>query len=185
MLKITNKAITRNLLCLSSKRSIVFQATKLRSTISTVETEKIRKPITINDELPDPTEHQFRQRLGFVAFVLSVSSALGLLFNYEKTESPIVVNTIYYLRRSAKTREILGDNIEFDGLIPWVSGKLNQVQGKVNIKFHIKGSNNVVGTVRLVADRNNRDEEFLIHEWTLTVNGQKLDILSEIEGASI
>lgn len=136
------------------------------------------RPLRIDRELPDPTKDKYKQRLQFLGFSVAITAALTLIFNYEKTESPIVSNTIYHLRRSPLTADLLGENIEFDGLIPWVHGELNQVAGKVNIKFHIKGNKNS-GTVRLVADRETPLDEFLIHEWSLTVDDRKIDLLSE------
>lgn len=83
------------------------------------------------------------------------------------------------MRRSPKIREVLGDQIDFDGLVPWVSGELNQVSGDVNIKFYLKGSKGKVGEVKLVADRENQRQEFLIHEWSVQVDGKKYDLLAE------
>lgn len=136
------------------------------------------RPLRIDRELPDPTKGKIKQRLQFLGFSVAMVAALTIIFNYEKTESPIVSNTLYHLRRSPATAQLLGENIEFDGLVPWVHGELNQVAGKVNIRFHIKGDKNA-GVVRLIADRETPLDEFLIHEWSLTVNEQKLDLLSE------
>ncbi|EDO17888.1 hypothetical protein Kpol_1043p79 [Vanderwaltozyma polyspora DSM 70294] len=162
-----------------SSSSILFPRYFATNVVNKNVNDELKKPLRIERELPDPTKDKYKQRIGFAAFVIAVGSSLALIFNYEKTESPIVVNTLYYLRRSPRTRELLGDNIEFDGIIPWVYGELNQVAGNVNIKFHIKGSNNVSGTVKLIADRKNREEEFLIHQWTLTVGDKQIDLLSE------
>ena len=137
------------------------------------------RPLRIDRELPDPTTERRKRILGFVVFSVAIGSALSLIFNYEKTESPIISNTLYHLRRSPATRDILGESIEFDGIIPWVYGELNSVKGRINITFYIKGDKNVTGTVRLVADRNTHDEEFLIHEWSVTAAGKKIDLLSE------
>lgn len=137
------------------------------------------KPMVIDRELPDPMADRKKQWLGFAAFTVAVSSALAIIFNYEKTENPIISDTLYQLRKSPITNEWLGENIEFDGIVPWVYGKLNPVAGKINITFYIKGSKNQSGMVRLVADRENRHDEFLIHEWSLTVNDQRFDLLSE------
>ncbi|CAI4064309.1 hypothetical protein SKDZ_09G0150 [Saccharomyces kudriavzevii ZP591] len=137
------------------------------------------RPLRVNRELPDPTRERKKRILGFVAFSVAMGSALSLIFNYEKTESPIISNTLYHIRRSPATRNILGESIEFDGIIPWVYGELNSVKGRINITFYIKGDKNVSGTVRLVADRNTHDEEFLIHEWSVTAAGKKIDLLAE------
>ncbi|QLQ82267.1 hypothetical protein HG537_0H00290 [Torulaspora globosa] len=136
------------------------------------------RPMRVDRELPDPNQGRVKRRVQFVGFAAAIAAALTVIFNYEKTESPVVSNTLYHLRRSPATAELLGDNIEFDGLVPWVYGELNQVAGNVNIKFHIRGSKNA-GTVRLVADRETPLDEFLIHEWSLTVGDKKIDLLSE------
>ncbi|CAI4064322.1 Coa1p SKDI_09G0140 [Saccharomyces kudriavzevii IFO 1802] len=137
------------------------------------------RPLRVDRELPDPTRERKKRILGFVAFSVAMGSALSLIFNYEKTESPIISNTLYHIRRSPATRNILGESIEFDGIIPWVYGELNSVKGRINITFYIKGDKNVSGTVRLVADKNTHDEEFLIHEWSVTAAGKKIDLLAE------
>lgn len=137
------------------------------------------RPLRIDRELPDPTTERRKRIAGFLLFSVAIGSALSLIFNYEKTESPIISNTLYYIRRSPATKNILGESIEFDGIIPWVYGELNSVKGRINITFYIKGDKNVTGTVRLVADRNTHDEEFLIHEWSVTAAGQKIDLLAE------
>ncbi|CAI4039612.1 hypothetical protein SMKI_09G0180 [Saccharomyces mikatae IFO 1815] len=137
------------------------------------------RPLRIDRELPDPGKERKKQILGFLVFSVAIGSALSLIFNYEKTESPIISNTLYHIRRSPATRDILGESIEFDGIIPWVYGELNSVKGRINITFYIKGDKNVTGTVRLVADRNTRDEEFLLHEWSVTTADKKIDLLAE------
>lgn len=137
------------------------------------------RPLRIERDLPDPYKDKNKQKIQLLGFSVTIVAALALIFNYEKTESPVISNTLYHLRRSPATRDLLGENIEFDGLIPWVFGELNQVAGKVDIKFHIKGSKNVSGVVKLVAGRASRRDEFLIHEWSLTTKDRKIDLLSE------
>lgn len=136
------------------------------------------RPLRVDRELPDPNKGKTKQKVQFVGFSVMIAAALTLIFNYEKTESPVISNTLYHLRRSPATAQLLGENIEFEGLIPWVHGELNQVAGKVNIRFNIKGEKNS-GVVKLVADRESPLDEFLIHEWSLTVKDQKIDLLSE------
>ncbi|QEU59275.1 Coa1 [Kluyveromyces lactis] len=141
------------------------------------------RPMRIDRELPDPTKDVNKRRLQFVGFIVLMTSALAMIFNYEKTQSPVISNTLYHMRRSPKIREVLGDQIDFDGLVPWVSGELNQVAGNVNIKFYLKGSKGTVGEVRLVADRENQHQEFFIHEWSVKVDDKKYDLLEESGGA--
>lgn len=107
------------------------------------------RPLRIDRDLPDPTKDKIKNRAQLGAFAIAICASLAMIFNYEKTQSPIVSNSLYHMRRSQSIREILGDNIDFDGLTPWVFGTLNQVAGKVNISFYIKGSKNVQGVVKL------------------------------------
>ncbi|KAL6947493.1 hypothetical protein ACO0RG_000067 [Hanseniaspora osmophila] len=144
-------------------------------------------PMTVNTELPDPFKGKTIRRLQFLSFIVAISVALAVVFNYEKTKSPVVSNTLYQLRRSDRIRDLMGSSIDMYGLMPWVSGELNQVQGKINIKFYVKGSKNKRGIVRLVADRENKQHEFLIHEWSLESeeDGVKIDLLGEDSNAKI
>ncbi|SCU77429.1 LADA_0A00408g1_1 [Lachancea dasiensis] len=167
---------------LSSRRS--FGAVLLRSLSTHRAAEPLvlkdkSKPLRIERELPDPTKDKFKNRLQLGIFVVAIGVSLACIFNYEKTQSPIVSNSLYHMRRSQAIRELLGDSIDFDGLVPWVYGELNQVAGKVDISFYIRGSKNVQGIVKLVADRENKHQEFLIHDWSVSVGGQKIDILAE------
>lgn len=137
------------------------------------------RPLRIDRELPDPTKDRYKQKIQLVAFFIAIGASLSLIFNYEKTQSPVVSNTIYHMRRSQQIRELLGDNIDFDGLIPWVYGDLNQVAGRVNIMFYLKGTKEVRGIVKLIANRENKHQEFLIHEWSVTVGDKKIDLLAD------
>lgn len=164
-----------------------FSKSVLKRFVATQEPKILLKnanrPMRIDRELPDPTKDKFKRRVQFVGFLVAMGVSLAVIFNYEKTQSPVITNTIYHMRKSPKIRESLGEQIDFDGIIPWVHGELNQVAGRVNIKFYLKGSKGKVGTVKLVADRENKHQEFLIHEWSVEVDGQKYDLLSEDGGA--
>lgn len=170
------KTASRNLL----RKNLKFQT--IRSVATTIDTStniKQGKKLRVDRELPDPRADRTKRVLGFLGFSAAIAASLTIIFNYEKTENPIISTTLYQLRRSAKTKELLGENIEFDGFIPWVYGTLHPVQGKINITFYIKGDKNKGGVVRLIADRENRNDEFLIHEWSLTVEGDRVDILEK------
>lgn len=167
----------------SYSRQRIFHASRISylmlSTKRTLVLKDKSRPMRIDRELPDPTKDKVKRRIQLGAFFVAMGVSLACIFNYEKTQSPIISNTLYHLRRSALTRDLLGDSIDFDGLVPWVYGELNQVSGDINIRFAIKGSKGVRGMVKLVADRENKNQEFLIHEWSVTVNGKKIDLLSE------
>ncbi|CCF57861.1 hypothetical protein KAFR_0D02140 [Kazachstania africana CBS 2517] len=165
-----------NILALLKSSNSVYS----RSFITTGARLNVEKPpLRIERELPNPFADRKKHMWQLVGFSVTMALTLSLIFNYEKTQNPIIDTTLHQLRGSNITRNILGENIQFDGLVPWVYGKLNPVAGKVDIKFYIKGTKDKVGTIKLIADRNNHNEEFLIHEWSLTVDDQKYDLLTE------
>jgi cytochrome c oxidase assembly factor 1 len=62
------------------------------------------------------------------------------IFNYQKSSSSVVSSTLYALRTSPRAREILGDEIYFAQQIPWISGEMNQLHGRIDITFWVKGT---------------------------------------------
>lgn len=137
-----------------------------------------KKPMVVDKELPDPFKGKALRRANLIIYILSMCVGTYLVINYEKINSPIVSTTMHFLRRSKIIREELGDGIDFLTVFPWIQGKLNQVQGEVDINFKVGGSKNT-GTIRLLADRDDRQKEFLIHEWSLTVGDKKFDLLED------
>jgi cytochrome c oxidase assembly factor 1 len=154
-----------------------FQSTAAPLNASTVDAHG-KKPMTVERELPDPFKDRNRNRIQFVSFWILMGVSAVLIFNYEKTTSPIVTTTLHFLRRSQIIREVLGDKIDFSSFFPWISGELNQVKGVVNIKFEVSGTKKS-GIVRLVADRENKNQDFLIHEWSLTVDDKTYDLFDD------
>lgn len=74
-----------------------------------------------------------------IFIVIIVVSALGI-FNYQKASSSIVNSTLYALRTSEAGREALGEEIYFRDKFPWIWGKMNQLHGRINISFAVKGT---------------------------------------------
>ncbi|KAH3675018.1 hypothetical protein WICMUC_002850 [Wickerhamomyces mucosus] len=171
---ISSRLLSINPILPLSFKSITYSNIRYNSS-STI---KQSKPVTIDRELPDPLKDQFADRLKFFIFVTLMGISSVLIFNYEKINSPIVTTTLHFLRRSQIIREVLGDHIDFATLVPWVKGELNQVKGKVDIKFSVKGSKNN-GIITLIADREDRYSDFLIHQWNLTVDGKTYDLLED------
>lgn len=109
---------------------------------------------------------------------LVVGSSLAI-FNYQKSSSPVVAGTLYSLRTSAKAREYLGDDIYFKQQIPWISGEMNQLHGRININFQVKGTKNA-GTMRFASHRPSPKGMFETTEWSLeTEDGRLIDLLEE------
>lgn len=87
------------------------------------------------------------------AVVVTVS-ALGI-FNYQKSSSSVVAATLYALRTSEVGRRELGDEIYFRDMWPWIWGEMNQLHGRVNISFGVKGSRGK-GLMRFRSERKGR-----------------------------
>jgi cytochrome c oxidase assembly factor 1 len=89
-------------------------------------------------ELPTITPRRWIRTLP--VFVVVVGAAMLGIFNYQKSSSSVVSSTLYALRTSSQAREILGDEIYFAQQIPWISGEMNQLHGRINISFWVKGT---------------------------------------------
>ena len=73
-------------------------------------------------------------------FAIVVGAATLGIFNYQKSSSSVVSSTLYALRTSPKARQILGDQIYFSQKIPWISGEMDQLHGRIDISFWVKGT---------------------------------------------
>lgn len=62
------------------------------------------------------------------------------IFNYQKSSSSVVNSTLYALRTSPRGREVLGDEIYFAQQMPWIHGEMNQLHGRIDISFWVKGT---------------------------------------------
>ncbi|KXT06949.1 hypothetical protein AC578_7311 [Pseudocercospora eumusae] len=110
-------------------------------------------------------------------FALIVVGSSLAIFNYQKTSSSVVNSTLYSLRTNAQAREILGDEIYFASRIPWISGELNQLHGKIDISFWVKGTKKK-GLMRFKSERKTRMGLFETLEWSLQPEGgEKISLL--------
>ena len=92
-----------------------------------------------NRPLPDiPRPGRRWARTLPIFFTIITLSALGI-FNYQKASSSVVSATLYALRTSPRAREVLGDEIYFRDKVPWIWGELNQLHGKIDVRFGVKG----------------------------------------------
>ncbi|KAL1879111.1 hypothetical protein VTK73DRAFT_7335 [Phialemonium thermophilum] len=128
-------------------------------------------------ELPNIEATRFRWRRTLPIFLAIVAVCAAAIFNYQKLSSPIVSSTLYALRHSKKARDYLGDEIYFKDQIPWISGEMNQLQGKIDIRFAVKGTRNTA-VMRFASFRPSPKGVFETTEWTLeTADGKKIDLL--------
>ncbi|KAJ8114820.1 hypothetical protein ONZ43_g4812 [Nemania bipapillata] len=91
--------------------------------------------------------------------------------------SPVVASTLYALRTNKKARELLGDEIYFKQQIPWISGEMNQLRGRIDINFAVKGSRST-GVMRFASVRPSARAMFETTEWSLEMpDGTRVDLL--------
>jgi cytochrome c oxidase assembly factor 1 len=84
-----------------------------------------------------------------------MAASIFAFFNYQKQESSVVTSTLYALRTNPTVREELGDEIYFASKYPWIKGEINQVHGRIDVRFWVKGTKRQ-GEVRLRCRRRGR-----------------------------
>jgi len=132
-------------------------------------------------ELPDINQGGMRWARTIPIFLVVLISSTLAIFNYQKSSSSVVSATLYALRTSPKAREILGDDIYFAHQIPWIWGEMNQLHGKIDIQFKVKGTN-TSGMMRFNSHRTTRTGMFETTEWSLeTEDGRKINLLDETD----
>ncbi|OKL58890.1 hypothetical protein UA08_05786 [Talaromyces atroroseus] len=100
------------------------------------------------------------------------------IFNYQKSSSSVVSSTLYALRMSKQARDILGDEIYFAHRVPWISGTMNQLHGRIDISYWVKGTKSK-GKMRFKSIRPDRLSYFRTEEWTLeTEDGRVIQLLT-------
>ncbi|CAK7209335.1 cytochrome oxidase assembly protein 1 [Sporothrix curviconia] len=131
-------------------------------------------------ELPDVVKSRFRWSRTLPWFLLIVAGCSVAIFNYQKSSSPVVASTLYALRTSPRARAYLGDEIYFQQRIPWIAGEMNQMRGRINIHFAVKGTRNT-GRMRFTSHRPTPRGVFETIEWSLeTSDGRKIDLLEDV-----
>lgn len=110
----------------------------------------------------------------FLAIVAACSVAI---FNYQKSSSPIISSTLYALRTSPQARALLGDEIYFKHQIPWISGEMNQMRGRIDVSFSVRGTKGTA-VMRFASHRPSSRSFFQTTEWSLlTEDGERIDLL--------
>ncbi|KAI9686591.1 MAG: hypothetical protein M1822_003602 [Bathelium mastoideum] len=110
-------------------------------------------------------------------FLAVIGASALAIFNYQKLNSSVVSSTLYALRTNQEAREILGDEVYFASKVPWIRGELNQLHGRINISFWVKGTK-AQGLMRFRCERKSRMGFFETLEWSLTLeDGRILQLL--------
>lgn len=137
----------------------------------------IRRP---DRELPDIATAD-RWKRSIPIFLLVLGASTFALLNYQKLQSSVVASNLYALRTNPTARELLGDEIYFASKVPWVRGSINQVQGKIDISFSVRGTK-AKGLVRFKSRRTSRMGYFETQEWSLTLDDRTTVQLLENSG---
>lgn len=90
--------------------------------------------------LPSVSTGSYRWLKTMPIFAVVMVGSMLAIFNYQKTTSSVVSSTMYALRTNPEARKILGDEIYFASQIPWISGELNQLHGRIDISYWVKGT---------------------------------------------
>lgn len=88
-------------------------------------------------------------------FALIMTASTLAIFNYQKQSSSVVSSTLYALRTNQDARRVLGDEIYFASKVPWISGEINQLHGRIDISFWVKGTKGK-GLMRFRSERKSR-----------------------------
>ncbi|KAI8934394.1 hypothetical protein NX059_009130 [Plenodomus lindquistii] len=109
-------------------------------------------------------------------FIVVMTISLLAFFNYQKQESSVVSSSLYALRTNPAVREVLGDEIYFASKYPYIWGEINQVHGRIDISFWVKGTKRA-GEARLKCRRKGRGGLYHTQEWSLTLeDGTKMEL---------
>lgn len=73
-------------------------------------------------------------------FFAIMAASTAAIFNYQKQSSSVVSSTLYALRTNPHAREILGEEIYFASAMPWIRGEINQLHGRIDVSFWVKGT---------------------------------------------
>ncbi|KAI1636162.1 DUF1783-domain-containing protein [Biscogniauxia mediterranea] len=131
-------------------------------------------------DLPDV--QGFRWRRTLPVFVALIAASSVAIFNYQKLSSPVVASALYALRTSARAREVLGDEIYFRRQIPWIAGEMNQLRGRIDVRFGVRGTRGEA-VMRFASFRPSPKGAFETTEWSLeTPDGRRIDLLEGEDG---
>ncbi|KAK0270096.1 cytochrome oxidase assembly protein 1 [Friedmanniomyces endolithicus] len=130
-------------------------------------------------ELPTISTGSYGWLRSFPIFVAIMTGSVLAIFNYQKQSSSVVSSTLYALRTNPEAREILGDEIYFNSKVPIIWGEINQLHGRIDISFWVKGSR-TKGLMRFKSERKTRMGYFDTLEWSLEPSGgEKVSLLQD------
>lgn len=126
-----------------------------------------RRMTVHTESLPDPLAESRSHRRWFYGFAALMATTLIAIVKYEDANSPVVSSTLYTLRRSQTARSVLGDNIAFRSLFPWISGGVSTINGTVDFSYIAKGSKVDKCIVTFKAQKSKETNRFVVTEWSI------------------
>ncbi|OTB04177.1 hypothetical protein M426DRAFT_59046 [Hypoxylon sp. CI-4A] len=124
-----------------------------------------------------PSINTFKWGRTFPIFLAVIAASSVAIFNYQKLSSPVVASTLYALRTNGRARAYLGDEIYFKHQIPWIAGEMNQLRGRIDVRFPVRGTRNTA-VMRFASFRPTPKGVFETTEWSLeTADGTKINLL--------
>ncbi|EGV64283.1 hypothetical protein PSN45_004033 [Yamadazyma tenuis] len=142
---------------------------------NTVTTSPKTRKVTVDRELPDPLKDRYKNMKYAIVYGIGVTISCVVIFNYEKTTSPIINSIFYSLRRNPSVLEQLGENVNYKTSWPWIYGELNTVRGEIDINFAVKGEKND-GILYFKASRPRKADPFTVHHWYLKSGDKQIDL---------
>ncbi|GAM82774.1 hypothetical protein ANO11243_007600 [Dothideomycetidae sp. 11243] len=132
-------------------------------------------------ELPEVSSSR-RWLFSIPVFLAVMGLSTAAIFNYQKSSSSVVSSALYALRTNSQARQILGNEIYFASKFPWIAGELNQLHGRIDIKFWVKGTRQQA-LMRFKSHRRQRMGFFETTEWSLQTEDGTLYQLLGSDGA--
>ncbi|KAK4496321.1 hypothetical protein PRZ48_012301 [Zasmidium cellare] len=127
--------------------------------------------------LPSISTGSYRWLKTMPIFAVIMVGSMLAIFNYQKTSSSVVSSTLYALRTNPEARQILGDEIYFASQIPWISGEMNQLHGRIDISYWVKGTKGKA-LMRFKSERKTRMGYFDTLEWSIQPEGgEKISLM--------
>jgi cytochrome c oxidase assembly factor 1 len=129
----------------------------------------------------DVKQLRYSLRTTLPIFFVIVAACSVAILNYQTASSPVVSATLFALRTSPKARAVLGDEIYFKSQMPWIGGEINQLAGRINVHFAVRGTRGT-GVMRFSSNRPTSKGLWETSQWSLhSDDGQVVDLL---EGAA-
>lgn len=120
--------------------------------------------------MADVKQVRFRWGRTLPIFLALVAVSSLAIFNYQKSSSPVVSSALYALRTSPRARALLGDDVYFKHQIPWIRGTMNQMHGRIDIYFSVRGTKGSA-VMKFASHRPSSRSLFETTEWSLVMDG--------------